>query len=316
MLNFLIDPTKIPVQQRIYFRPEENLQNSTYENAKADALIAYKDQRSNSDFYPIKNRQLTKMEASLMDRKTLIASMDILSKNFKDTDPIGTDLRTMAAAVAKMSDEELSGRINAEAPNFDGMEVEAKAETFECPKCGTNVLKQTGYCVKCKSKVKAKSAAEESEEKEEVVEKDEKEVEASEVSDFWTKEATDLVARALVADVLGLVQAEEEEKEPKEEKEPAVKEEEKSAGKVKGPGISDGTGPMKDAPKCDKAEKVEAKKEPEVIEPEVKEPEEKLSTVDTDILASVTFGDSDVVLSSDELNMSDEEKNNLANLFN
>ena len=27
------------------------------------------------------------------------------------------------------------------------------AETFKCPNCGTNVLKQTGYCLKCKKKV-------------------------------------------------------------------------------------------------------------------------------------------------------------------
>ena len=28
--------------------------------------------------------------------------------------------------------------------------------TFECPKCGTGVLKNTGYCVKCKEKVDEK----------------------------------------------------------------------------------------------------------------------------------------------------------------
>jgi len=28
------------------------------------------------------------------------------------------------------------------------------ADTFECPNCGTKVLEQTGYCVKCKKKVK------------------------------------------------------------------------------------------------------------------------------------------------------------------
>jgi len=27
-------------------------------------------------------------------------------------------------------------------------------ETFKCPECGTKVLKNTGYCVKCKKKVK------------------------------------------------------------------------------------------------------------------------------------------------------------------
>ena len=32
--------------------------------------------------------------------------------------------------------------------------VKEAAETFKCPDCGTKVLKQTGYCVKCKKKVK------------------------------------------------------------------------------------------------------------------------------------------------------------------
>lgn len=32
---------------------------------------------------------------------------------------------------------------------------EGKSDTFKCPNCGTKVLKKTGYCVKCKKKVKA-----------------------------------------------------------------------------------------------------------------------------------------------------------------
>jgi len=32
------------------------------------------------------------------------------------------------------------------------------ADTFKCPECDTKVLKQTGYCVKCKKKVKEASA--------------------------------------------------------------------------------------------------------------------------------------------------------------
>ncbi len=30
------------------------------------------------------------------------------------------------------------------------------ADTFPCPNCGTKVLKNTGYCVKCKKKVEPK----------------------------------------------------------------------------------------------------------------------------------------------------------------
>ena len=35
-------------------------------------------------------------------------------------------------------------------------------DTFKCPNCGTKVLEKTGYCVKCKEKVKkgGKMAAE------------------------------------------------------------------------------------------------------------------------------------------------------------
>jgi len=34
------------------------------------------------------------------------------------------------------------------------------ADTFKCPECGTKVLEQTGYCVKCKKKVKKAEKAE------------------------------------------------------------------------------------------------------------------------------------------------------------
>lgn len=37
--------------------------------------------------------------------------------------------------------------------------VREAADTFKCPECGTKVLEQTGYCVKCKKKVKKKKKA-------------------------------------------------------------------------------------------------------------------------------------------------------------
>ena len=40
ILDFLIDPTKVPVKERVYFRPEETLSNGIYESAKADAVQA------------------------------------------------------------------------------------------------------------------------------------------------------------------------------------------------------------------------------------------------------------------------------------
>ena len=33
------------------------------------------------------------------------------------------------------------------------IEEERKTGTFKCPTCGSKVLKNTGYCVKCKKKV-------------------------------------------------------------------------------------------------------------------------------------------------------------------
>jgi len=33
-------------------------------------------------------------------------------------------------------------------------EILAENGTFKCPTCGTKVLKNTGYCLKCKKKVK------------------------------------------------------------------------------------------------------------------------------------------------------------------
>jgi hypothetical protein len=342
ILDFLIDPTKIPVQERVYFRPEEKLKNEIYETTKADVAKAYKDQKHNSDFYPSKNRQMR--EATLMDRKSLIASFDILSRNFKENDPIGKDLRTMAAAVAKMKDEELATRQASDAPDFDGMAVEAKgkAATFPCPKCGTKVLEATSYCIKCKKKVKpGKKAADEepakdapkdeepAKEKEPEVKKDD-EVEAS---DFWTKEAMTRVAKGLLSDVIGMSQDEEEaapakkkedeveskKKEEEVESKKAPKEEmdEKDAAKAK----KDEDEKMDYAAKK-KEEEVEAAKKAalpveEKPEEELPKDEEKKSTVDTDILASITFGDISMdapIIEAGE--MTEEEKAKLAGLFN
>ena len=151
MLEFLLDPTVIPIKQRLYFGPEEKLQNEELDKARQDAQKAYKDQKNNSDFYPTRNRKQTLKEATVMDRKTLIASFDILAQNFAEEDPIAVDLRKMALALSRIQE-----------PDFDARM--AKAKTFPCPTCGTKVLEQTGYCVKCKKKVKpgaAKKAAEE-----------------------------------------------------------------------------------------------------------------------------------------------------------
>jgi hypothetical protein len=184
ILEFLIDPTKFPVQQRLYIRPEEILRNESYENAKAESFKAYKDQKKNSDFYPGKSSR----EASIMDRKTVIASMDVLAQNFVDeNDPIAKDLRTAAFCISKMTDEEYESRLASE-----DIEAKKKMEMIQCPVCKGKVMKQTGYCLHCKKKISDMGAAEASEEM------------ATEAStDLWTKEASDAVQQALISEVVG-----------------------------------------------------------------------------------------------------------------
>ena len=294
MLEFLFDPTVIPVTKRLYFRPEEILKNQSYEKAKAESESFYGDQSRNSDFYP-KNRTL-KREAILMDRKTLIASLDILSQTLKESDPISKDLRTMAYTVSKMSDEAFNARLSTD--------IEAKKyETFPCPVCGTKVLKQTGYCVKCKKKVKPKEAAEEIVEAKKEPEKKEME------KDIWSKKASDLIKKALVADVVGT------------SCKPAEKEEEeKTAGKIKGPGKPDGTGPLSGTPACPmtKEKEEEKKKESAKKEETTSEPEKKAddNVVDTTVLDYDGIEMETGILSADDLGgLTEEEEKRLGQLF-
>jgi len=405
ILDFLIDPTKIPVKERLYFRPEEILKNESYEKAKADAFIAYKDQKHNSDFYPQKNRSLNK--EARMDRRSLIASLDVLSKNFSDKDPISTDLRAMAHAVSQMSDEELGGRLAEGAPDLEGTLVEAKAETFPCPKCGTKVLKQTGYCVKCKAKVKPKTAEEEvPEEKKEEKPKekaeapveeevpaekptDEKDAfvttpsreqkmpgqphlgpevggpairtmdqfarlydkkdpklltwlkqtlgikEASEVTDLWSKEASDLVAEALVADIIGVAADEEPEPEekPKEEAKPEEKKEPKDSAKACP--IEEKKEEKKEEPKnaakaCpvekeekkdekDAAKVAPVKEEEEKPKDVIPPPDKESKVVDTGVLSSVYYEGIEIptglMTAEDVGELTAKEKEELSKLF-
>jgi hypothetical protein len=130
--------------------------------------------------------------------------------------------------------------------------------------------------------------------------------------DTWNKAASDAVARAIVADVTGIV-AEDKPEDKKEE----VKEPVKEAGKKKGPGIPDGTGPMSETPACPLKKEdapVEAKKE-EKMDEEV----EAAKVVDTDILAASSFDGielSDGMVAADIGDMSTEEKARLNLLFN
>jgi hypothetical protein len=226
ILEFLIDPTKFPVTQRLYFRPEEILRNESYEDAKADSFKAYRDQKRNSDFYPSKNRQEQSREASIMDRKTVIASLDVLAQHFVDeNDPIAKDLRTIAFCVSKMANEEFDSRL------ASSVEAKKEMEMIKCPTCEGKVMKQTGYCLHCKKKISDMKEASD---------------------DLWTKEAAEAVQMALVSDVIGGYDADDEEK-------PAEKVPEEK--------------PAEPAP--EKKEEVEAKK---VVEPAKEEKESFMET--------------------------------------
>ena len=323
ILEFLIDPTVYPPERHIYFRPEEILENSFYENARKDSERAYGDQRQNSDFYP--NRPIR--EASSMERKTLIASLDVLSQEFNESDPIAKDLRTMAYAIANMSDERLKNRLATD------VEAKSKVKMIKCPKCGGNVMEKTGYCLHCKKKIsEMKTAEEESVETEKVAGKikgpgipdgtgpmkdspecpKSEEKKATEVVDFWTKEATEAIRKNLIAEVSGACGEKKEEKVP--EKEAAVSEKKEVEVEEKVP----------------EKKEVEAKKkvpEKEVAIPEEKEvkveekvPEKEATKVDTDLLTATSSFDgielqAGLITTDDVGDLSETEKSRLSQLF-
>jgi len=254
ILEFLFDPTVIPVERRMYFGPEERLDNGNFEKAKADSLQAYGKENKNSDFYPSKNRQQTQREAGyIMDRKTIIASLDVLSQNFDESDPIGEGLRAMAYTVSKMADEE-----------FETRTAKKKIEFVTCPKCGNKkVMKQTGYCIKCGKKGIGKDEKKE--------DKDDKKKKANE--DFWTKAASEAVALALVEDVVGTSDdAKEEDDEKEAKKAPVVPEEDEKEAK-KAPVVPDEEDEKeaKKVPVVPEEDEKEAKKAPVVPEEDEKE---------------------------------------------
>jgi hypothetical protein len=328
ILEFLFDPTAIPVERRMYFGPGERLDNRGIEKAKADSFQAYGRENKNSDFYPIRNRLLTQREADcIMDRKTIIASLDVLSQNFDETDSIGEGLRAMAYTVSKMAEEE-----------FEARTAKKKIEFVTCPKCGNKkVMKQTGYCIKCGKKGIGKDDKKE--------DKDSKK-KASE--DFWTKAASDAVAFALVEDVCGTSDAKDEdeekeakkapvEDEEKEAKKAPVEDEEKEAKKVpvedeekeakkapvkdedeekeakKAP-VEDEEKEAKKAPVKDEDEEKEAKKAP--VEDEEKEAKKSKDVVNTDILGMVDGIEMDLgSVSMDQVELTAADKIELDKLF-
>jgi len=121
-----------------------------------------------------------------MERKTLIASLDVLSQDFIESDPMATDLRTMAYAVANMTDEEFEKRL-AGNPWIEHMNKVRKDNPGKSFKEIASLAKKT-----------FKKAEEE---KPETKEASEKEFEITD--DSWSKEASDAVQKALIAEIAG-----------------------------------------------------------------------------------------------------------------
>jgi hypothetical protein len=152
---------------------------------------------------------------------------------------------------------------------------------------------------------------------------------------FWTKDASEHVAKALVSEIVGVIADDDEEPEapkveekvpeaPKvEEKAPEApkveeKKDEKEAGKKKGPGIPDGTGPMSDTPQCPMSEKKKAAEEPKIEEkPKEAVTDNPPTVVNTDVLASLNYAgiEMEAAIMDEAGDMSDLEKANLAKLF-
>lgn len=232
-----------------------------------------------------------------MDRRTLIASLDVLSQNFRDeADPIAKDLRTMAYVVAKMSDEELRNRLAEDVPEVGGQERTAGnpwIDHVKKTKKDNPDLSLKEVITKAKKTYKKEASDEEVKEAEEVLSSQETETEAPEYNDFWTKEAADAVQMALLEDT-GLVKEAGKTRGVPDGtgpygrgmgpgkgradgtglEEAAKKEEEKTAGKIKGPGKPDGTGPMSGTPECPMSEEKKEKKEKKAEEQPEKPVEE------------------------------------------
>jgi len=309
ILEFLVDPSVFPIKRRIYFRPEEILMNESFEKAKKESEEAYGDQRHNSDFYP--NRPLLNREAS-MERKHIIASLDVLSQEFVESDPMARDLRTMAFAIAKMSDDQLGSRlVEAGNPWMDHMKkVREKNKGMSLPELIAEAKKTYKKAEEEKPEVKE-------EEKPEVKEEEKPEAEEEEVkeaSDVWTKKASDAIRKALKAEIV------------KEEEVEACgdKKDKKEAGDKKGPGVpdKDGKGPLSGTPACPKTEVEEKEAAAPVVEKEEeeeKEEEKEATKVDTDLLKSSAFGDIEMeagLVTMDDIgDLSETEQNRLSQLF-
>lgn len=321
-----------------------------------------------------------------MDRRTLTASLDILSQQFVKDGPFATELRTMAYAVSQMSEEDLQVKMAEES-----VEAKKKAKMVKCPQCGGKVLEATGYCLKCKKKIKDMKVKKKKADDQEgwsdeldnavtaaivsdvtgteykVPESSEEVVEATEEKEAARKtinidpvklnrlmtvvEKEGLVeegvsAEGLIEAVLDLLtedkslmqraikwlgrqqkkqpvqpeksaqeqpSTEVDETEVVEEEAPDEKKEDKKAGKIKGPGVPDGTGPRSETGECPMKKEEEGKsaEESSEVNTDVLEASDEEST-NTEI-EGIQFSANGNI---DPVEMSDKEAARLGSLFN
>jgi len=197
-----------------------------------------------------------------MDRKALSKRLEGLSSVFASETPIATDLKAMAYTLDKMSDDKFKTILSSEYESDEEREAAKKTEDLI-----NEDLENSVEAEEC-----------------------EKDKNASEDGLYWNREASDIVLASLVKDVTGAELKKEQtpdgckkaekpftlkdDQTPKidevlkskivEKSHGAVK---KEAGAIEGPGVPDGTGPMKDSPECKKnKDKEKAEKEAGAIE--------------------------------------------------
>jgi hypothetical protein len=206
-------------------------------------------------------------EELIMDRKALSKRLEGLSSIFASETPIATDLKAMAYTLDKMSSEKFEeilsseyisdGVVAADTPDEDKEVLET--EVVEASKCEDDATEASDCDKGCECE---KSASEE-------------------VGLYWNVEASDAILASLVKDVTGATLTKEQTPDGtkkaekpatlKEDQTPSIKENldsgivkkskgavKKEAGSDKGPGVPDGTGPMKDTEECPKGDDKEA----------------------------------------------------------
>jgi DNA-directed RNA polymerase subunit RPC12/RpoP len=112
-----------------------------------------------------KKKQASEEETPQTQQNKEESKEDRMNKETIKRELEATRKRLAALEVLAEDDDNNDEDKECECKDKDATSKEA-AETFKCPYCGTKVLAKTGYCVKCKKKVKGGDKKEEVEDKE------------------------------------------------------------------------------------------------------------------------------------------------------